>query len=43
MTASDYIVSFLAAMGVRQIFGYPGTPLLPLMAAIERQSDIEWI
>ncbi len=43
MTASDYIVRFLKSVGVRQVFGYPGTPILPFMAALERQSDIEWV
>ncbi len=43
MNASDYIVSFLKAVGVRQIFGYPGTPIMPFLAALERQSDIEWV
>lgn len=43
MTISDYIVDFLKNVGVRQVFGYPGTPILPLMAALERQSDIEWV
>ncbi|MFD2573086.1 thiamine pyrophosphate-binding protein [Spirosoma soli] len=43
MNVSDYIVDFLKAVGVRQVFGYPGTPILPFMAAIERQSDIEWV
>lgn len=42
-TISDYIVDFLKNVGVRQVFGYPGTPILPLMAALERQSDIEWV
>ncbi|MPR35972.1 thiamine pyrophosphate-binding protein [Salmonirosea aquatica] len=43
MTAADYIVDFLRAVGVRQIFGYPGTPIMPFLAALERQSDIEWV
>ncbi|QJW90170.1 thiamine pyrophosphate-binding protein [Spirosoma taeanense] len=43
MNVSDYIVRFLKAVGVRQVFGYPGTPILPFMAALERQSDIEWV
>lgn len=42
-TIADYIVDFLKNVGVRQVFGYPGTPILPLMAALERQSDIEWV
>lgn len=43
MTAADYIVDFLRAVGVRQIFGYPGTPIMPFLAALERQSDLEWV
>ena len=43
MTAADYIVAFLKAVGVRQVFGYPGTPIMPFLAALERQSDIEWV
>ena len=40
---ADYLVSFLAATGVKAIFGYPGSPLVPFLAAIERQTDIEWV
>ena len=43
MTVSDYIVQFLKAVGVCQVFGYPSTPILPFMAALERQSDVEWV
>lgn len=43
MNVSDYIVAFLKAVGVRQIFGYPGTPIMPFLAALERQSDIKWV
>jgi pyruvate oxidase len=43
MTAADYIVDFLRAVGGRQVFGYPGTPIMPFLAALERQTDIEWV
>lgn len=42
-TVADYIVSFLASIGVRQVFGYPGSPLVPLLAALERQDRVQWI
>jgi pyruvate oxidase len=42
-TVSDYIVSFLASIGVRHVFGYPGSPLVPLLAAIERQDKVQWV
>lgn len=43
MKVADYLVEFLAACGVRHIFGHPGSPLVPLLAALERQDKIEWI
>jgi thiamine pyrophosphate-dependent acetolactate synthase large subunit-like protein len=43
MNVADYLVSFLAAAGVRHMFGYPGSPLVPLLAALERQSVIQWV
>lgn len=42
-TVADYIVSFLASIGVRQVFGYPGSPLVPLLAALERQNKVQWV
>ena len=43
MKVADYVVSFLSAMGVRHVFGYPGSPLLPLLAAIDRHPDVRWV
>ncbi len=43
MNIADYLVSFLSRCGVRCIFGYPGSPLVPLIAALERQTDVRWI
>jgi thiamine pyrophosphate-dependent acetolactate synthase large subunit-like protein len=43
MKVADYLVAFLAACGVRQIFGYPGSPLVPLLAALQRQDSIDWV
>jgi pyruvate oxidase len=43
MNVADYLVSFLYAIGVRHIFGYPGSPLVPLLAALERQTDVQWV
>ena len=43
MKAADYIVSFLSAAGIRHIFGYPGSPLVPLLEAISRQPSVQWI
>jgi thiamine pyrophosphate-dependent acetolactate synthase large subunit-like protein len=43
MNIADYLVSFLSANGVKHIFGYPGSPLIPLLTALERQSDVQWV
>ena len=43
MNIADYLVSFLAASGVKYIFGYAGSPLVPLFTALERQTDVQWI
>jgi thiamine pyrophosphate-dependent acetolactate synthase large subunit-like protein len=43
MLVADYVVSYLARLGVRHMFGYPGSPLVPLLAAIERNPDVEWV
>jgi TPP-dependent 2-oxoacid decarboxylase len=42
-TVADYVVAFLASIGVRHVFGYPGSPLVPLLAAIGRQDTVQWI
>lgn len=42
-TVADDVISHLASLGVRHIYGYPGLPLLPLLAAIQRQDTICWI
>jgi thiamine pyrophosphate-dependent acetolactate synthase large subunit-like protein len=43
MNISEYIVRVLASRGVRQVFGYPGAAILPLMEAIDRHPDVEWV
>jgi thiamine pyrophosphate-dependent acetolactate synthase large subunit-like protein len=43
MNVADYLVSFLCAIGVRHVFGYPGSPLVPLLSALERQTDVQWV
>lgn len=43
MNLADYLVSFLASAGVKHMFGYPGTPLVPLLAALERQTAVQWV
>ena len=43
MNVADFIVAFLGSLGVRHIFGYPGSPLVPLLAALERQDVVRWI
>ena len=42
-TVADYIIAFLTSIGVRHIYGYPGSPLVPLLAAIQRQDQVQWI
>ncbi|MFM7083891.1 MAG: thiamine pyrophosphate-binding protein [Hyphomicrobium sp.] len=42
-TVADYIIRYLAACGVRHIFGYPGSPLIPLLSALQRQEQVQWI
>ena len=42
-TAADHVVTALRSYGVRFVFGYPGGSILPLMDAIERETDIDWI
>lgn len=43
MKVADYLVRALAACGVRHIYGYPGSPLVPLLAALQRQDVVEWV
>ncbi len=40
-TVADYIVAYLASIGVKHIFGYPGSPLVPLLAALGRQDKVK--
>ena len=41
ITASGLLLKYLAGEGVEYIFGVPGTSLIPLFDAINRQSDIK--
>jgi pyruvate dehydrogenase (quinone)/pyruvate oxidase len=43
MNVADYIVAFLGSIGVQHVFGYPGSPLVPLLAALERQDAVRWV
>ncbi len=43
MKVADFILGFLAEAGVRRIYGFPGSPLVPLLAALARQDRIRWI
>jgi thiamine pyrophosphate-dependent acetolactate synthase large subunit-like protein len=43
VNVADYIVAFLGSLGVRHVFGYPGSPLVPLLAALERQDVVRWV
>lgn len=43
MNVADYVVAFLGSLGVRHVFGYPGSPLVPLLAALERQDAVRWV
>jgi pyruvate oxidase len=43
VNVADYIVAFLGSLGVRHVFGYPGSPLVPLLAALERQEAVRWV
>ena len=43
MNVADYIVAFLGSLGLKHVFGYPGTPLVPLLAALERQDVVRWV
>jgi thiamine pyrophosphate-dependent acetolactate synthase large subunit-like protein len=43
VNVADHVVAFLGNMGVTHVFGYPGSPLVPLLAALERQSTVRWV
>jgi thiamine pyrophosphate-dependent acetolactate synthase large subunit-like protein len=43
MNIADYVLAFLASLGVRHLYGYPGSPLVPFLAAMERQDRIGWV
>lgn len=43
MTVSEYICHYLACYDVRQIYGYPGAAILPLIDAIYTQPNLRWI
>ena len=43
MNVADHLVAFLGNLGVKYVFGYPGSPLVPLLAALERQSTVQWV
>ena len=43
MKVADYLVRALAVCGVQHIFGYPGSPLVPLLAALQRQDVVKWV
>src|SRR5438045_498716 len=42
MTVADYLISFLALLGVKHVYGYPGSPLVPLLAALPRHDAVRW-
>lgn len=42
--SSDYLVDFLISQGVRHVFGYAGSSVLPLIEAIRRRGEaIKWV
>ena len=43
MNIAQFICDSLAAYQVRYIFGYPGAAILPLMDAIDKNPQLEWI
>jgi thiamine pyrophosphate-dependent acetolactate synthase large subunit-like protein len=43
MNVADYLVSFLSMLGVKHVYGYPGSPLVPLLAALQRQDAVRWV
>lgn len=40
---ADYIIAILAKNGVKNIYGYPGATIIPLMDAVKRHPDTSWI
>ncbi|TCP57246.1 pyruvate dehydrogenase (quinone) [Tamaricihabitans halophyticus] len=42
-TAAEQLVSMLAAAGVRRIYGIVGDSLNPIVDAVRRSADIEWV
>lgn len=42
-TIGDYLARELAAHGVRQVFGYPGAAVIPLMESIDKNPNLTWI
>jgi thiamine pyrophosphate-dependent acetolactate synthase large subunit-like protein len=43
MNIADYVIAFLGSLGVRHVYGYPGTPIVPFLAAMERQDKVAWV
>jgi len=43
MNIADLICNTLVMYNVRYVFGYPGGAILPLMDAIDRNPNLEWI
>jgi pyruvate oxidase len=42
-TIADYIAQDLVDHGITHVFGYPGASILPLMHAIVKHPDLEWV
>lgn len=43
MNIAEYICNYIAAYESKYIFGYPGAAILPLMDAIEKHQNLEWV
>lgn len=43
MNIAEHICNYLALYKVKHIFGYPGAAILPLMDAINRHEQLDWI
>ena len=43
MNIAEHICNYLVAYNVRYIFGYPGAAILPLMDAINKHPQLEWV
>jgi thiamine pyrophosphate-dependent acetolactate synthase large subunit-like protein len=43
MNVADYVVAFLGSLGVRHVYGYPGSPLVPFLDAMARQDAVRWV